>query len=212
MKTTGLMNYGGKLEPEYRAAWARYYCRYAHEYEKEGIPIWGLTVQNEPEATQTWDSCLYSAEEERDFVRDYLGPALEQAGLSRLRVIIWDHNRDRMFERAKVVLFVVSGTVAAVVGAMMAPRFQYVEPLAAFNPMISFLVVIMALLGGAHRLWGPLVGVIPFYLLWDLTAKHFPNQSALALGIAFLLIVYFIPNGVVGLIKKTVGRAKGGAE
>ncbi len=109
--------------------------------------------------------------------------------------------------RAKVVLFIVSGTIAAVVGAMMAPRFQYVEPLAAFNPMISFLVVIMALLGGAHRLWGPLVGVIPFYLLWDLTSKYFPNQSALALGIAFLLIVYLIPNGVVGLIEKLIDRS-----
>jgi len=104
MKTTGLMNYGGKLKPEYRAAWARYYCRYVREYEKEGIPIWGLSVQNEPEATQTWDSCLYSAEQERDFVRDFLGPALEQAGLSDVNVIIWDHNRDRMFERAKIVL------------------------------------------------------------------------------------------------------------
>jgi branched-chain amino acid transport system permease protein len=111
--------------------------------------------------------------------------------------------------RAKVVLFIISGTIAAIVGAMMAPRFQYVEPLAAFNPMISFLVVIMALLGGAHRLWGPLVGVIPFYLLWDLTAQHFPNQSALALGVAFLLIVYMIPNGVVGLIEKLIDRSKG---
>lgn len=112
--------------------------------------------------------------------------------------------------RAKVVLFIISGTIAAVVGALMAPRFQYVEPLAAFNPMISFLVVIMALLGGAHRLWGPLVGVIPFYLLWDLTAAKFPNQSALALGIAFLLIVYIIPNGVVGLIEKLIGRVRAG--
>ncbi len=109
--------------------------------------------------------------------------------------------------RAKIVLFTISGTVAAIVGAMMAPRFQYVEPLAAFNPMITFLVVIMALLGGAHRLWGPLVGVIPFYLLWDLTSKYFPNQSALALGIAFLLIVYLIPNGVVGLIEKLIDRS-----
>jgi len=111
--------------------------------------------------------------------------------------------------RAKVVLFIISGTIAAIVGAMMAPRFQYVEPLAAFNPMISFLVVIMALLGGVHRLWGPLVGVIPFYLLWDLTAQHFPNQSALALGIAFLLIVYLIPNGVVGLIEKLIAKRRG---
>jgi glucosylceramidase len=103
MKSNSQMNYGGQLKPEYRDVWARYYVRYIREYEKEGIPIWGLTVQNEPEATQTWDSCRYTAEEERDFVRDYLGPTLVRAGLSEVRVIIWDHNRDLMFERAKVV-------------------------------------------------------------------------------------------------------------
>jgi glucosylceramidase len=90
MKTNGQMNFGGQLKPEYRDAWARYYVRYIRAYEKEGIPIWGLTVQNEPEATQTWDSCRYTAEEERDFVRDHLGPVLAREGLSDLRVLIWD--------------------------------------------------------------------------------------------------------------------------
>jgi glucosylceramidase len=104
MKTNGTMNGGGKLKAEYRQAWANYYVRYIREYGEEGIPIWGLTVQNEPEASQTWDSCLYTGEEERDFVRDYLGPALHDAGLGRVKLIIWDHNRDRMYERAKIVL------------------------------------------------------------------------------------------------------------
>lgn len=104
MKTNGMMNQGGKLKPEYREAWARYYCRYIREYEKEGINIWGLTVQNEPAATQTWDSCVYTAEEERDFVRDYLGPTLEKEGLSDIKVIVWDHNRDEMFDRAYTIL------------------------------------------------------------------------------------------------------------
>lgn len=104
MKTNGMMNSGGKLKPEYRQAWADYYVRYIQEYAREGIDVWGLTVQNEPEASQTWDSCLYTGEEERDFVRDYLGPALENAGLGAVKIIIWDHNRDRMFERAKDVL------------------------------------------------------------------------------------------------------------
>lgn len=104
MKTTGKMNQGGKLKPEYRETWARYYCRYIQEFAKEGIPIWGLTVQNEPEATQTWDSCIYTGEEERDFVRDYLGPVLHDEDLEHVNLIIWDHNRDRMFERAKAVL------------------------------------------------------------------------------------------------------------
>jgi glucosylceramidase len=103
MKTTGEMNHGGKLLPKYRKVWAAYYVRFIHELEKHGGKIWGLTVQNEPDATQTWDSCLYTAEEERDFVRDYLGPALHRAKLQRIRLLVWDHNRDRLYQRAKVV-------------------------------------------------------------------------------------------------------------
>jgi glucosylceramidase len=103
MKTNKQMNGGGRLLPECRDVWARYYCRYIREYEKEGIPFWGLTVQNEPEASQSWDSCLYSAEEERDFVRDYLGPTLQKEGLGHLKLMIWDHNRDAIYDRARVV-------------------------------------------------------------------------------------------------------------
>jgi len=103
MKTTGKMNLGGKLIAKYRRAWAHYYVRFIQEMEKEGCSIWGLTVQNEPEATQEWDSCIYTAEEERDFVRDHLGPALADARLKRVRLLIWDHNRDRLYQRAKVV-------------------------------------------------------------------------------------------------------------
>lgn len=103
MKTNGKMNNGGQLKPEYREAWARYYARYIREYEQEGIPIWGVSVQNEPEAVQTWDSCVYSGEDERDFVRDHLGPTLHREGLADKKIVIWDHNRDRLFERAKLV-------------------------------------------------------------------------------------------------------------
>jgi len=103
MKTNGRMIQGGKVKPESRSAWANYYCRYVEEYGREGIPIWGLSVQNEVEATQTWESCLYSAEEERDFVRDYLGPALQREGLTNIRLLVFDHNRDHMLEHAKVI-------------------------------------------------------------------------------------------------------------
>jgi len=102
MKTNGQMNGGGKLKPEYRDAWARYYVRFIQEYVKEGVPIWGLSVQNEPAATQPWDSCVYTAEEERDFVRDHLGPTLHKAGFADIKVIIWDHNRDLIVERVRV--------------------------------------------------------------------------------------------------------------
>ena len=104
MKTNGQMNHGGKLLPEYRAAWAQCYVKFIQAYAAEGVPIWGVSVQNEPMATQRWDSCIYTAEEERDFVRDHLGPALEQAGLGDIKIVIWDHNRDEMVERASVVL------------------------------------------------------------------------------------------------------------
>ena len=103
MKTSGRMNEGGKLKAECRNAWARCYVRFIEAYAKEGVPIWGVSVQNEPEAHQRWDSCLYTAEEERDFVRDHLGPALGAAGLGHIRIVIWDHNRDVMVERASVI-------------------------------------------------------------------------------------------------------------
>ncbi len=104
MKDNGQMNHGGHLLPQYRDVWARYYARYIKDYAKEGIEIWGLTVQNEPAAVQRWDSCIYSAEDERDFVRDHLGPVLEKEGLNHVKIIIWDHNKDIIFERAEPVL------------------------------------------------------------------------------------------------------------
>lgn len=103
MKTNGQMNHGGTLRDDCRAAWAQCYVRFIQAYEAEGVPIWGVSVQNEPAATQRWDSCIYSAEEERDFVRDHLGPALHGAGLDHVRIVVWDHNRDHMVERAGVV-------------------------------------------------------------------------------------------------------------
>jgi branched-chain amino acid transport system permease protein len=112
--------------------------------------------------------------------------------------------------RAKVILFVISCTFASITGALVAPRWSYVEPSIAFSPFMSFEVVIMALLGGVHRLWGPLVGVIPFTLLWEFISAKFPTQTTILLGACFLLIVYFIPRGVVGLLEDLArGRVAG---
>jgi glucosylceramidase len=103
MKSNGAMNGGGQLRPECRAAWAQCYVRFIQAYAAEGVPIWGVSVQNEPMAVQRWDSCIYSAEEERDFVRDHLGPALQAAGLAHIKLIVWDHNRDLMVQRAEAM-------------------------------------------------------------------------------------------------------------
>ncbi|MFF2019153.1 glycoside hydrolase family 30 beta sandwich domain-containing protein [Paenibacillus sp. NPDC058177] len=104
MKTNGEMNNGGQLKPEYADVWARYYTKFIEAYGKEGVPIWAVSVQNEPAAVQTWDSCVYSAEEERDFVKNHLGPVMHKEGYGDVNIVIWDHNRDIMVERASAVL------------------------------------------------------------------------------------------------------------
>lgn len=101
MKTNGEMNHGGKLKEEYFQAWADYFVRFIKAYGKAGIPIGYLTVQNEPMAVQTWDSCIYTAEEESLFVREYLGPALEKEGLSDVKIFVWDHNKEEAYQRFK---------------------------------------------------------------------------------------------------------------
>lgn len=108
--------------------------------------------------------------------------------------------------RSKVVLFVFSGAVAALTGAIMAPRLSYIEPSMAFSPDLSFQVVIMALLGGVHKLWGPLLGVIPLTLVWEFIAAVMPTQTVLLLGLAFLIIVYFIPQGIAGWLSAWAKR------
>lgn len=109
---------------------------------------------------------------------------------------------------AKVILFTTTGFFGAIVGAIIAPRWSYIEPNQVFSPQLSFFVVIMALLGGSGRLWGPVVGVIPFLLIWNWVDANFPNQSILVLGLAFLLIVYALPNGVVGRLEQLRDRMR----
>jgi glucosylceramidase len=104
MKTNGSMLHGGKLRPEMRAAWASYYAKFITAYAREGIPIWGITVQNEPMATQTWESCIYTADDERDFLKNFLGPTMKRAGLGAIRIIAWDHNRDLIYQRVSTIL------------------------------------------------------------------------------------------------------------
>lgn len=104
MKDTKTMLKGGKLLPEYRQAWANYYIKFINAYEKVGIPIWGLSVQNEPMATQTWESCIFTGEEERDYIKEYLGPTLHKNGMADKKLIAWDHNRDLVYQRASTVL------------------------------------------------------------------------------------------------------------
>ncbi len=103
MKTNNDILHGGSLKPEFYQSWANYYVKFIRAYEKVGVPIWGLSIQNEPMAKQTWESCIYTAEMERDFLKNFLGPTLEKEKLLSKKIIIWDHNRDLMYQRASTI-------------------------------------------------------------------------------------------------------------
>lgn len=106
MKDNNDMNHGGHLLPQYKELWAKYFVTFIQKLAERGIKISFLTIQNEPAAVQTWDSCEYSATEEAVFACHYLGPALEKAGLGHIKIYIWDHNRDLALQRLEESLAV----------------------------------------------------------------------------------------------------------
>lgn len=109
--------------------------------------------------------------------------------------------------RVKLGVFVISAVFMSVTGAMMAPRWTYIDPAIAFNPMISFQVVIMALLGGAGHLLGPLLGVVPLVLLFEVLTATLPNHFSIVVGLIFIAIVMALPQGVIGLIAPLLPRS-----
>ncbi|RDI14183.1 branched-chain amino acid ABC transporter permease [Comamonas sp. AG1104] len=110
---------------------------------------------------------------------------------------------------AKLLLFAVSAVFITVTGAIMAPRWTYIDPSIAFAPAVSFQTLIMALLGGAGALFGPILGAVPLVLLFEYLAANFPNHFSILLGLVFIVIVYFIPQGLSGVLAKLFHK-KGG--
>jgi branched-chain amino acid transport system permease protein len=100
----------------------------------------------------------------------------------------------------KVVCFALSASVMALVGAVLALRYPYIDASIAFNNTWSFQVLIAALLGGAGRAWGPALGAVPLVLLSDFLAGTFPHHFSIALGLCFVVIVYFLPGGLTRLV------------
>lgn len=104
MKTNGSRKMGGRLKPEFRQMWAEYICRYIREFKDRGYAVQRISLQNEPKAEQTWDSCLFSAQEEKEFLRDFMYPALQAHGFGDIEIFIWDHNKERLYERVRDVV------------------------------------------------------------------------------------------------------------
>jgi glucosylceramidase len=104
MKTTNQMLHGGELKPACYAAWALYFVKYIQEMEKNGVPIWGVTIQNEPEySPDFWEGCRYTPEQERDFLKNYLGPAFKQHNRDE-KIMVFDHNKDHVAVWASTIM------------------------------------------------------------------------------------------------------------
>ena len=103
MKTNGSRKHGGSLKPEYYGLWAEYICRYILEFQERGFEVERISLQNEPKAVQTWDSCVYTAQEEKRFLKEAMCPALKRHGMDNIEVFIWDHNKERVFERVREI-------------------------------------------------------------------------------------------------------------
>lgn len=114
MKNTRLLIFGGKLRSLCRQAWADYFVKYIQAYKNEGFDIKYLTVQNEPNAIQKWESCLYDSKHEADFAINYLYPTLKNNNIDA-KILIWDHNKDRVYSRAKEE-FSIEGSNEAISG------------------------------------------------------------------------------------------------
>lgn len=104
MKSNGDRKEGGRLKPEYRPMWAEYICRYIKEFRDRGYYVQRISLQNEPKAVQKWDSCLFSAEDEKVFLRDFMYPAMLAHGYEDIEIYIWDHNKERLYERVRDVV------------------------------------------------------------------------------------------------------------
>ncbi len=106
----------------------------------------------------------------------------------------------------KLAVLTITSALMAVAGAIVAPRWTYIDPSIAFNAVVSFQVVVMALLGGVAAFYGPVLGVIPLVLAFEVLTKYFPNHFSIVLGVIFLLIVYLIPGGLLGVARRMRGR------
>ncbi|MCR5762433.1 MAG: glucosylceramidase [Treponema sp.] len=115
MKTNNDMNNGGKLKKEYFSLWAEYFVKFLIGLKERGLNPKYVSIQNECEATQIWDSCIWTGTEEAEFAVSCLKPAFEKNGLGDIKILIWDHNRDNIVKRMKES-FSVPGAEKAIDG------------------------------------------------------------------------------------------------
>lgn len=105
---------GGRLLKERYEDYADYICTHIMKLREEGFVVDGITIQNEQNAWQTWDSCLFTKEEEKNFIESAMLPALKEYGLYKVKIYLWDHNKERLIERADCGLKINDPQIAGV--------------------------------------------------------------------------------------------------
>lgn len=102
----------------------------------------------------------------------------------------------------KVITFAISAFFMGTAGAIMATRWTYIDPYIAFNPLFSFMPVLMAIFGGMGQLYGPVIGAAIFSYLEEILLTEFPYYYMLIFGVIMVVAILYMPNGLVGLIQK----------
>ena len=108
----------------------------------------------------------------------------------------------------KVISFAISAIFMGAAGVIMATKWAYVDPRIAFNPLISFLPVLMAIFGGMGQIYGPVIGAAIFTYLQEVLITRFAYYYMLLFGIILIVAILYMPNGLVGLIQKLWRRRR----
>jgi len=110
----------------------------------------------------------------------------------------------------KTITFAISAVFIGAAGAIMATRWTYIDPYIAFNPLFSFMPVLMAIFGGMGQFYGPILGAAIFGYLEEILLTKFPYYYMLIFGIILIVTILYLPEGLVGLVQKLWRRISGG--
>ncbi len=171
-------------------------------YEKAYAGTVGRVIAEPPEAIPIYFAVLLLT---ALAVLAALAVRSSRLGLA-LRGIGSDEERARTLgvntRREKIVAFSLSAFFAGALGAAMAVRWTYIDPLTVFNPFIGFQTVLIAMVGGAHTILGPIVSALLFSLLTEFLRLQFPYLFLSLLGLLLILLVLYLPGGLASLIDR----------
>jgi branched-chain amino acid transport system permease protein len=171
-------------------------------YEKAFQGTVGRVVEEPPEAVTIYHTVLVVS---AVAVITALAVRASRLGLA-LRGIGADEERAQTLgvnaRRAKILAFALSAFFAGALGAAMAMRWTYIDPPTVFNPFIGFQTVLIAMVGGAHTIIGPIASSVLFSLLTEFLRLQFPYLFLILLGLLLILLVLYLPGGLASLIDR----------